>query len=91
MKHPVKIKGYKGDIEKLAIDVANLRYDFLYKFLSCLSLKLRSDAQLDRERKRVKLAMLLHGCASHISTATSIMLKAWRLCDKNMKEKKHEK
>ena len=57
VKHPVEVERYLGkDLEQLAEDIGNLRYDALAEFLSALSYKLKRDSRADKKRGREKLA-----------------------------------
>ena len=69
MKHPTQIEAYNGDMEALANDIGNLRYDALSAFLGLLSEKMAEDGINDKAANRVKLARCLKSCSKRLKAA----------------------
>ncbi len=84
MKHRTDIERYAGNLEELAEDMGNLRYDALAVFLRLLAAKLGRDASADEERGRRKLAALLEACAGQVTTAALDIQRAWQICEPHM-------
>lgn len=81
MKHKTDLP-YPGGLQKLAADLAELRYDALCKFLKQLTIELTNDSMDDGFRGRPKLALELNRAANAVSDA-------WAICDRYMKDE-HE-
>ena len=78
MIHKTEIEGY--DLQKLADEIGDLRYDALQEFLLHLSLKIRNDALKDRNRGRIKLANQLRTASENIQKSAESIDKAWIIC-----------
>ncbi len=83
MKHAFSIK-YDGGIDKLVIDISDLRYDVLTEFLDALASKIRADSEADRTRGRVALSLDLEKASECLSDAASAIDSAWSICKKHM-------
>lgn len=81
MKHNTDL-AYAGGLEKLAADLAELRYDALCFFLNRLTIELANDSLDDGFRGRPKLANELNRAANAVSDA-------WAICERYAKEE-HE-
>jgi hypothetical protein len=79
MIHKTEIKGY--DLQTLANEIGDLRYDALQKFLLCLALKLQKDALKDGKRGRTKLANQLDEASNNIEKSAEHIEKAWIICE----------
>ena len=55
-KHPIQHKNYNGNLEELANELGDLRYDELSEFLLHLSQILKKDSQANEDRSRIQLA-----------------------------------
>lgn len=82
-KHPTLAR---SEIDEVARQLANLRYDALASVLRALALKLEADSASDLGRYRVKLAHQLSLMAMHLTTAASATWLAWTICSPHMKE-----
>jgi hypothetical protein len=79
MIHKTEIKGH--DLQTLAHEIGDLRYDALHEFLIQLSLKIKKDALKDRNRGRIKLANQLDATAENIQKSAEHIEKAWVICE----------
>jgi hypothetical protein len=79
MKHPLHVN-YEGGLERLAVDIGNLRYDALVDFLERLSGKLAEDATADRKRERIKLSGHLGDASTRLLKTSQDIKAAWKLC-----------
>jgi hypothetical protein len=79
MIHKTKIEGY--DLQTLANEIGDLRYDALQEFLLCLALKLKKDSLKDRMRGRTQLANQLDEASNHIEKSVDSIEKAWIICE----------
>jgi hypothetical protein len=78
MIHKTKIEGY--DLQTLANEIGDLRYDALQEFLLCLALKLKKDSLKDNMRGRTKLANQLNEASNNIEKSVDSIEKAWIIC-----------
>ena len=76
----------REELEKLAADLGDLRYDSLATFLELLSGKLRQDATADARRGRPRLAALLEKASHGLGDAGEAVRLAWKLCKPYMKD-----
>ena len=86
MFHPIEIKEYKGNLEDLARELGNLRYDYLNEFLEDLELDLRRQADKDKESGRVQLAERLYATADSLAVTRHKLDEAWKVCKPYMKD-----
>jgi hypothetical protein len=70
---------YEGGLDKLAIDIGDLRYDVLEEFLDKLAVKLREDALADYKRGRPKLAYHLNTAHYFTAFAKEQIKEAWKI------------
>jgi hypothetical protein len=84
MVHRDQVERYRGTLEELAVDVGDLRYDALAAFLGSLAAKLRTDAEGDEGRRRLRLAAALRAAASGVETASAEVEKAWAISSRHM-------
>lgn len=85
-KHPTQLKDYNKNLEELANELGDLRYDALSEFLDFLSQKLEKDALADEGRNRIQLANHLKNASSSIKESSDFIKKAWKICETFMKE-----
>ena len=85
MIHDTIIKNYNGDLNNLATEIGDLRYDALSEFLLLLSEKLKADGDQDFERGRVKLAKQLQECSNYLRASKISIDEAWRICEPFMR------
>lgn len=78
---------YEGGLDKLAIDLGNLRYDALEKFLDKLSDKLRTDSIADYDRKRHLLAYSLLAASNLLQLTKDNIRNAWEISEPYMENK----
>lgn len=78
-KHPTHITYY--DLNDLATQIGNLRYDALANFLNMLSQKIAFDAEKDEAQGRLKLAKNLYETAQHLADAEKNIAVAWKICE----------
>ena len=78
MKHEKHIDGHP-DLQKLAEDLGNLRYDSLSELFMHLSEKLRKDSIADSKRKRPKLARKLEDASNMMEIAAVKINSAWKI------------
>lgn len=76
--HDEAVKGYSGTLEELAIDVGNLRYDSLSKFLDALGIKILEDAIKDQARGRKKLYAALKKTWLSLSESATAANETWK-------------
>lgn len=88
MKHPLKPKTYKGDLAKLAREIADMRYDKIVFLLKVLSVCISADSEKDREGGREKLANLLDKFSEDIELSADRMEEIWELCEPYMAKDK---
>ena len=77
MVHQTKVKSYPGTLEKLAVEIGDLRYDALAEFLELLAQKIEIDGDKDKSRGRSQLAAQLHRCSTNLQTCKESIDKAW--------------
>ncbi len=85
-KHPTKLKNHDKNLEELANELGDLRYDALSDFLVFLSQKLEKDALADKEINRIQLANNLKNASISIKESSESIQKAWKICEPFMKE-----
>jgi hypothetical protein len=88
MKHGSDVENYKGNLDELAKDIANLKYDALVKFLKSLSNKLMEDAMCDLKRGRKNLSGNLLDASCSIEDAKNSIENAWEISEPFMKDEK---
>lgn len=79
MKHPEEVEKYTGNLNELATDIGNLRYDKLADFLDALRAKLANDSEDDQNGKRYKLSAQLQEAAVSIESALTAIENAWEI------------
>lgn len=84
MIHKTKISKY-NNLDDLAEEIGDLRYDALANFIGLLADKIERDGDKDQSRNRVKLAGNLHDCANQLKKAKSSIDRAWKICEPYMK------
>lgn len=84
MKHPTTIEG--KDLQELAKELGNLRYDVLMGFLTALAADLQRQSEGDRQRGRLKLATALHDAAEDLYGVASDLDWAWSISEPYMRE-----
>lgn len=84
MKHPIKIKGFEGNLSGLAKAVGNMRYDKVRDFLEYLADDIKSQADADKQ-KAEKLAERLYQTAEKLYKARDEMGSVWKICEPYMK------
>jgi hypothetical protein len=80
MVHPKTVEGYDGDLEDLAYNIGNLRYDVLEQFLTALADDLVRQSEGDLKRGRPQLASKLYKTANTIYKSRDEMGDIWNLC-----------
>ncbi|PIY08291.1 MAG: hypothetical protein COZ18_13040 [Flexibacter sp. CG_4_10_14_3_um_filter_32_15] len=85
-KHATQLKNYDKNLEELANELGDLRYDALSEFLLHLSKKLKKDSLADRERNRIQLANNLKNASNAVKESSYSIKKAWKICEPFMKE-----
>jgi monomeric isocitrate dehydrogenase len=78
MIHKTEIEGH--NLQTLANEIGDLRYDALQEFLVHLSLKIKKDGLKDRNRGRIKLANQLDAASEKIQNSADAIEKAWIIC-----------
>ncbi len=84
MIHNGTIESYPGDLETLATELGDLRYDALAIFLQALSDKLKKDGKKDADRNRRKLATHLQNTADLLNDSAEEIQAAWKICEPYM-------
>lgn len=79
MVHKASIK-YYPDLESLAGEIGDLRYDALEAFLHHLALKLKKDSEADAKRGRPQLASNLMNASNFLETSAIEIGRAWKIC-----------
>ena len=79
MKHPTTIEAYPHDLQQLAQELGDLRYDALEEFLQQLSQKIAADGAKDAARGRTQLASALAQAAQTLEQSSKHIAKAWRI------------
>ena len=79
MVHKASIK-YYPDLESLAGEIGDLRYDALGVFLHHLALKLKKDSEADAKRGRPQLAGSLMNASNCMETSAVEIERAWKIC-----------
>lgn len=85
-KHATQLKNYDKNLEELANELGDLRYDALSEFLDFLSEKLEKDSQADQQRNRLQLANHLKNASISIKESSDSIKKAWKICEPFMEE-----
>jgi hypothetical protein len=80
-KHKIKIENYNGDLDQLVIEIGDLRYDVLEKFLSKLSNKIKEDGIKDESRGRVRLAKCLNLTSKELINGSKNIQEAWAISE----------
>ena len=86
-KHPTKIENYDGDLQQLANELVDLRYDALSEFLEYLSKKMEKDSLADKSRNRNQLANHLKNTSVSLKESSKSIAKAWKICEPFMDKK----
>ena len=94
MKHPKTVEKYDGNLEELARDICNLRYDSFSELLEDLANNLYEDSLADADRdslkyngkKRIQLSSKLEDVAKKFDEAKKIMYSIWEICKPYTKE-----
>ena len=84
MEHKSDIS-YPGGFEQLVIDLGNLKYDSLQKFLDLLSVKIGEDSKADLERKRKRLSKTLRITSNLLKVSALQIKEAWKISEPHMK------
>ncbi|WP_421794690.1 hypothetical protein [Haliscomenobacter sp.] len=79
MVHKTSLK-YYPDLESLAKEIGDLRYDALEAFLRHLALKLKKDSEADAKRGRPQLAGNLMNASNFSETSAIEIGRAWKIC-----------
>ncbi|AEE49738.1 hypothetical protein Halhy_1853 [Haliscomenobacter hydrossis DSM 1100] len=79
MVHKTSLK-YYPDLESLAEEIGNLRYDAHEAFLHHLALKLKKDSEADAKRGRPQLAGNLMNASNFLETSAFEIGRAWKIC-----------
>ena len=79
MVHKTSLK-YYPDLESLAKEIGDLRYDALEAFLHHLALKLKKDSEADTKRGRPQLASNLMNASNFLETSAIEIGRAWKIC-----------
>ena len=84
--HPSKLTGQlEGmSVEELAIQLSQLRYDTLSKFLDCLASNISADGDKDHDAGRVILSSFLDSTARKLWKAGEEISSAWGVCEPYM-------
>lgn len=83
-KHDIKIEKYSGSLEQLAIEIGDLRYDVLERFLILLSEKISKDGIKDAERGRNQLGHSLKKTAELLEEGSKSVRRAWEISEPYM-------
>lgn len=78
--HKRSIKYYQN-LELLAEEIGNLRYDSLEEFLHFLAAKLKKDGEADAKNGRLQVANNLLSAAKFLEESSIEIRKAWRICE----------
>ena len=81
----MSVEKYPGTMEELAIELGDLTYDSLAKFLGLLAEKIQVDGDKDLGRGRKQLAGHLHACARDLRACEESIEQAWVICEPFMK------
>jgi hypothetical protein len=84
MEHKTKLDYVT--FEKLARDLADLRYDALAEFLEKLRIQIGSDGENDFDKDRRQLAAALKECYFDLGSAQEDIEEAWRISEPYMKD-----
>lgn len=79
MVHKASLK-YYPNLESLAEEIGDLRYDALETFLHHLALKLKKDSDADAKRGRPQLAGNLMNASNYLETSAIEIGRAWKIC-----------
>lgn len=80
--HPSKLTGQlEGmSIKELALQVSQLRYDVLAKFISNLAMNLGDDGQKDKDAGLTILGACLHNATRSLRKVEVEIVEAWEVC-----------
>lgn len=81
MIHKDTIENYTGNLQELAAEIGDLKYNALSDFLHLLADKIEQDGKKDKARNRVKLAANLQQSADQLRAAKEAIDKAWVICE----------
>lgn len=81
--HPSKLTGQlEGmSIKELALQISQLRYDVLAKFISNLATNLGDDGAKDKAAGRVILGAYLHNATRSLRKVEVEIVEAWGVCE----------
>ena len=79
MVHKASLK-YYPDLQSLAEEIGDLRYDALEAFLHHLALKLKKDSEADAKRGRPQLAGNLMNASNYLETSAIEIGRVWKIC-----------
>ena len=86
-KHTDQITGFGSDMEKLAEEIGDLRYDTMFELFRHLSSKIGKDSIKDREGGRKHLADALAQLSTRLALCTHDTSRIWDICKPYMEEK----
>ena len=85
MRHKERVARYGGSLRQLAVELADMRYDALEKFLRHLAAKLKADSEADQARGRRKLSSALYFASTGVDWTAVHVAEAWRISKPFMK------
>ncbi len=85
-KHPLTIPGYRGTLDDLGRDLAQLRYDARAVVLEAEIREHHHQMKRDGERGRKQLAAQLLQFRMSLVTAYDDLCSMWKLCRLHMKD-----
>lgn len=86
-KHPLRVAGYNGSLQKLAQTILRMRYDKVEKFFEACAMELDRQASEDRKRGREQLACLLREAANIAEEQRLQFHSIFVLCEPYLKNK----
>jgi hypothetical protein len=82
--HETEIKKYKGTIQELARDIADLRYDALVSLFNNLGYELSKDKEKNFDAGKHQVSSLLYDLASVCNEGGKLSRKLWDICKKHI-------
>jgi len=84
IKHPRRVRGYRGSLEQLAKNIGNMSYDQTLAFVGHLADDINRQADADSSRGRKKLASKLYSAARKLYESRDSLILAWKISEPHM-------
>jgi len=84
IKHPRRVRGYRGSHRQLAHNVAIMAFDEVAKFTEYFAADIKQQAKIDLISGKKKLSKDLLTAAEYLRKAQIKLESAWKTCEQYM-------